>query len=427
MKTKIFFTAAVATALLMSTSCKNEVEDIFDDSAANRIENALVEYSDVLTSAPNGWVMQYFANGDEPGASFVMKFSTDGSVNIASANYSNNYQLQQETSLFEMIADNGPVLTFNTYNNVFHVFSDPGIDPEAVGIGHGGDYEFMVMKAQADTVILRGKKTSITALLLPLKDGETAEQYFDNLIANRDAMFNSKFSTLVLHSEGQNYELSDCSSGLISVVPEGGDPVTDTKYYPYVLTEKGFRFISAWEGYGPGNTEGQSFSEFAFDESGKLLCLDDNASYISCAALSSYVGVSTHSWNIDAESLTGDYVQAYKDVVTGCKAAFPKIDFKFFRFAYSSAGKKFALYFENGTTKNNLYCTVSAEGDNTIKFAFDGTGDKNGLNHLGKVAALQHFIDLLSGSAITLSSESTTAPVEMKFTNTAGSFNATLK
>ena len=49
MKTKIFFTAAVATALLMSTSCKNEVEDIFDDSAANRIENALVEYSDVLT------------------------------------------------------------------------------------------------------------------------------------------------------------------------------------------------------------------------------------------------------------------------------------------------------------------------------------------------------------------------------------------
>lgn len=102
MKTKIFFTAAVASALLMSTSCKNEVEDIFDDSAANRIENALVEYSDVLTSAPNGWVMQYFANGDEPGASFVMKFSTDGSVNIASANYSNNYQLQQETSLFRI-------------------------------------------------------------------------------------------------------------------------------------------------------------------------------------------------------------------------------------------------------------------------------------------------------------------------------------
>lgn len=417
MKTKIFFTAAVATALLMSTSCKNEVEDIFDDSAANRIENALVEYSDVLTSAPNGWVMQYFANGDEPGASFVMKFSTDGSVNIASANYSNNYQLQQETSLFEMIADNGPVLTFNTYNNVFHVFSDPGIDPEAVGIGHGGDYEFMVMKAQADTVILRGKKTSITALLLPLKDGETAEQYFDNLIAHRDAMFNSKFSTLVLHSEGQNYELSDCSSGLISVVPEGGDPVTDTKYYPYVLTEKGFRFISAWEGYGPGNTEGQSFSEFAFDESGKLLCLDDNASYISCDVPAKVFASQTLKWTIDPETLGGEFPAAYQAVVDGCKAAFPKLAFKLFRFTYVASAKKFALYFENGSAKCNLYLDIVVENDNTVKISYNGTGDKNGVAHLSKVPAFTSFLDLLSKSSFTVTANSTTAPTKLSLTS----------
>ncbi|MGN0230610.1 MAG: DUF4302 domain-containing protein [Muribaculaceae bacterium] len=427
MKTKIFFTAAVATALLMSTSCKNEVEDIFDDSAANRIENALVEYSDVLTSAPNGWVMQYFANDEEPGASFVMKFSTDGSVNVASANFTNGYKLEQETSLFEMIADNGPVLTFNTYNNVFHVFSDPGIDPSAVGIGHGGDYEFMVMKAQADTVILRGKKTSIKALLLPLKDGETAQQYFDNLIAHRDAMFNSKFNTLTLHSEGQNYELSDCSSGLISVVPEGGDAVTDTKYYPYVLTEKGFRFISAWEGYGPGNTEGQSFSEFAFDESGKLLCLDDKASYISCAALSSLISDKSLKWNIDPDTMTGSISAVYDAVVSGCKQAYPKLEFKFFRINYNTTAKKYSLYFENGSAKGNFYCNIIAQDDNTVRFEFDGTTDSNAKSHLNKVPDFQNFINILASSSFTLSSVSSTAPTTISIAGGDSKFNVNVQ
>ena len=54
-----FLFVALAVAL---PSCNNRQDDIFDDSAANRLSQSAKDYTEFLASAPNGWALQYFAN-----------------------------------------------------------------------------------------------------------------------------------------------------------------------------------------------------------------------------------------------------------------------------------------------------------------------------------------------------------------------------
>ena len=86
MNKKIFFVATVAASLAVLPSCKNEVDDLFDQSAADRIEQAMTDYNEALCSAENGWEMLYFANGDEQGYNLLCKFDKNGSVKFAAKN-----------------------------------------------------------------------------------------------------------------------------------------------------------------------------------------------------------------------------------------------------------------------------------------------------------------------------------------------------
>ena len=155
---KVFSIILCGVAVAGFTSCGNEEEDIFDESSALRTNHAVATYSELLTSAENGWVMEYFANEEEPGYPMLMKFDKSGAVTIAAKNhYSNNDVYSTEESLYEVIADYGPVLTFNSYNTLFHIFSTPDDIPDTpieesdeTGLGHEGDYEFVIYEADAD-------------------------------------------------------------------------------------------------------------------------------------------------------------------------------------------------------------------------------------------------------------------------------------
>lgn len=76
----------VALATLSLSSCKNEIDEIFDEDAVARLDKAKAEYIDILTSNGGKWQMQYYANGNEPGYVYLMTFRNDGSVTIAGKN-----------------------------------------------------------------------------------------------------------------------------------------------------------------------------------------------------------------------------------------------------------------------------------------------------------------------------------------------------
>ena len=123
MKKIFYFTLALALAAGVS-SCKNEEDDIFDDTAANRLEQYKKDYANVFTDKGGKWALEYFANTEEPGYVFVVTFDKNGSVEVAGNNkWTPTTSFSTDNSLWGMISDDGPVLSFNSYNKVLHVFS----------------------------------------------------------------------------------------------------------------------------------------------------------------------------------------------------------------------------------------------------------------------------------------------------------------
>ena len=142
---KIFNISALILMLSLAACAPSEVDDIFDENPAERLDNAVENYKQAFKANGGRWLMQYFCNSDEEGYNFIMEFNNDGTVDISTQNsYVNDGSFYTDKSLWDVVADYGPVLTFNTYNRAFHEFSSPQSD----GTGHGGDYEFRIISVE---------------------------------------------------------------------------------------------------------------------------------------------------------------------------------------------------------------------------------------------------------------------------------------
>ena len=126
-----------AVVLIGTMGCSRQEADLFDQSAAERLHATEDALRDNLCSARNGWELCYFPYPDAAGYAFLMKFEADGSVKIAAKNrISTKDNYMEETSLWDIDGTQGCILTFNSYNTLFSVFSDPLSD----GVGYSGDY-----------------------------------------------------------------------------------------------------------------------------------------------------------------------------------------------------------------------------------------------------------------------------------------------
>ena len=126
----------LAAAALVFTACDNEQEDIFGESSANRVDAAILSNQEVLCGAENGWVMRYFPGDPSKwgGYNMLIKFEKDGSLAVS------NELAASDTivySSYSVKQSGGVMLSFDTYNILFHVFSDPSA-PLLGGHRHGG-------------------------------------------------------------------------------------------------------------------------------------------------------------------------------------------------------------------------------------------------------------------------------------------------
>ncbi|MCS3553162.1 MULTISPECIES: DUF4302 domain-containing protein [unclassified Sphingobacterium] len=164
--------------ILLISSCKREEDRIFDTNATVRITEAVQNAYTVLQGNKAGWMMKFYPSKNQEfgGYTIFTKFISNEKVSIASDPIAG-----VETSSYAVVAESGPVLTFNGYNKSIHWFSEPGMDNGGVvgdgGIGPDdsgmqGDFEFIVLKATADSVVLKGKKTGSHLVMLPLKNEE---------------------------------------------------------------------------------------------------------------------------------------------------------------------------------------------------------------------------------------------------------------
>lgn len=230
----------VMIALLAVTfaACSRDEESLFDKSAAERAREAVENAFDVLTTAENGWEMAYFPNleADAKGYNMVLKFNKNGNVSVTAKNMATtaNKIMTDTASTWVVKSDYGPLLSFDTYNDVFHAFSDPGND----GAGMLGDYEFLILKATPELVLLKGKKHSAYTVMRPMKTTDLAA-YFASCEKMQKVLFGNN-NIVTLNQDGTKMYLYEGASGQFQSAPYGSALVAETAtYHPVCATEDG--------------------------------------------------------------------------------------------------------------------------------------------------------------------------------------------
>lgn len=175
----------VVAGVMSLQSCLHDDKELFDESAANRLEHATEETKQILESSESGWTLQYYL-GDEytgGGCTYLVKFK-DGKADVA-LDLADPSEVSH--SSYDVIKDQGPVLTFNTYNELMHFFANPNND----GTTDGGDFEFVVMNVTNDVIDLQGRTTGNKMKLVRLPEGTDWTAYLNSISEFESNMFSS--------------------------------------------------------------------------------------------------------------------------------------------------------------------------------------------------------------------------------------------
>ena len=299
MKLRLYKYVAVLALLAGFCSCSNDVEEIFTESSANRIDAALVDVQDILIGPANGWLMEYYPSSALVfgGYNVLMQFTFDGHVTVASEAADPN---ETATSTYTLKQSAGAVLSFDTYNSIFHYFSDPD---NAYGYGYGygyeGDFEFLIISATPEKIVLKGKKTGCYAVMTPMSTYYKWNEYLNGIREVSKQV--EKYQRMQYVSGDKVYEVRHENKAFNLYSYEDGEE--KLLRYPYVLTLMGCKF------YFPLPFDnGESVNEIVFnpdlgDEGGFMPVDNVNGVFLpSYPSLSEYV--TSKNWFLHYDQLS---------------------------------------------------------------------------------------------------------------------------
>lgn len=237
----------IGTAVLGLSACSlHDDTELFGEPAAERLEKNVAADKTLLESAANGWELHMWTGKDYSGGGYTyfMKFANDKvtvSSDIAPAN-------MKTTSSYDVISDQGPVLTVNTYNEVFHYLAEPSMDDDD---GEQQDYEFVIMRTTNDSIYLRGKKWGNHMVMTRVAESTSWEDEI-NKIQQMDEGLMRTFSLV----EG-NDTLGGVSLGddrILTYTDKSG-----YKKIPYYVSTKGITLLQ------PLEVNGKALQELDYD------------------------------------------------------------------------------------------------------------------------------------------------------------------
>ncbi|MBR5638517.1 MAG: DUF4302 domain-containing protein [Muribaculaceae bacterium] len=392
---KIFYFSALILTLSLAACAPSEVDDLFDENPATRLDNAIKSYTELFQADGGRWLMEYFCSASEPGYNYIMTFHKDGTVDIATKNsYVNGGAFYSDKSLWEVVSDYGPVLSFNTYNSAFHVFANPeielgtsGTSSSTYGKGHEGDYEFVIISAEHDKVKLRGKKTGITIMMTRLSSelAPTDEDYFTNLTSVLSATFSNRVNNYVLTTGSGKRYICNGDGGPInsmfwSFYPEDGSLLDNGEYMNAIFTAKGVRFMEPLSFLSEYDENDVAAQNFEIQPDGTLLCTEDGVTTIKGPALADLFHQKQIGWTLSKNEgeISGDFLTLFNQIVDEAKNTKVnnkplKYNFQWLQLGYDTGKAKYRLYFRynSGNNYGSIYLNHEIVDDHTIKFSFD--------------------------------------------------------
>lgn len=167
------------------SSCNGDSNRVFDQTASQRVEAVMKAAEQTLTSSADGWWMEYYpgwSNSSKTGGYwFWVKFGVDGQATAASElvydQAAGDYT--RATSNYDIVAGDGPVLSFNEYNEVMDYFSNPSFSNYQ---GLQGDTDFIIRSVEANLVTLVGVRTQNVMRLHRASAGDVLRDKFQHAL-----------------------------------------------------------------------------------------------------------------------------------------------------------------------------------------------------------------------------------------------------
>lgn len=256
------------------SSCAVDPDEVFDKTAAQRIEEQVAHVSNVLTSASNGWVMEYYPNEDQlyGGVNILVKFYDDNTVVMTNETASNVNATKASTYIINR--SQAAVLSFDTYNEYICYYADPSItEGEGVRYGFEGDLDFAVMSASPTEVVMKGTKTGNTIVMKPVPTNTTWAQYLTTILNVKNEKFGSYVTKFVLNYKDYSVEMADGSDYTLLSYPYVDENGADKTFVaPYMYTDTGIKLYEPMEVYGA------KLQNFTWDKNTlRLTCTDAGA------------------------------------------------------------------------------------------------------------------------------------------------------
>lgn len=446
MMKKLYKFSAIAAVLMSASlaSCNHEEADIFDQNAAHRTEEARKMYKEILLDKGGKWQMEYFTTEEEHGYVYLFTFRNDGTVTISGNNEyitkltnidSNVPSYGSETSMWTILSDNGPVLSFNSYNTIFHLFATPedipGTERDEQGYGHSGDYEFDLMKFSNDTLYLEGKKNGAQIIMTRIAPETDDETYLNEVVALADSFFNAKVPAVYVNLPGgYRHVVLDGATQLPKFYPETGDYITEYVGRNAIITHDGFTLGKPLTLRDSIDGNDYTIQHFIRQKDGSLLCTDDNRITITADALNKVVGDERLLWRVNAADCKGELGTAFAGLNTGFKAynGSSLVHFNIGLNVLNNTKSPYTMVVRIKTKRGSYLnmsvpYTVEYIGKDEIKFVL-GEMDNNMKTFIDKVPAFQTMMNKLASSTFKCSSNSLIAPVNMVLTDSGDASSA---
>lgn len=383
---------AVAT---LNTACTFEQEDYFDESASLRIthlnEKLQARLVNQSAEGQNGWVIQYFVAGtddaDFEGFNLFGRFYDGGKVTLAGNHRylrnGNANKYTEYTSGYQMLAEEGPVLAFNTWNDILTVFVDP-VDPQSApnsivndGEGMNGDNNLVLKAFNDDDILFYGERHHAEVRFVPCD--RTWEDYIAATAELKNKIATSTLTSYYVINGTDTMYFNGLNRGVFVYGERVNDPL-NKKTLSCVFTPKGFR-INHVDSLGEN-----AFQEFTLaEDETKLLSEDGQTQVMAC--WDNYILNHTAVWKMEASLFSAEQQSLFDKIDAALKAYNSNCALQSIGLGKSSGGNAvqgliLTFYTNKAQTKTNtagLSLTLSkpAFGQLQIVSSAENTMDKN--------------------------------------------------
>lgn len=406
---KIFNYILVISIMLFS-SCTPEEKDLFGDLSSNRMNERLKADKAVLVGAENGWLMEYYPadqmiyGGYNLFVSFAENEMATVSGDIAGVG-------KKTTGMYKLKDSAGPILSFDTYNEIFHFFSEP---KNSLGIGSNGkgmegDFEFRIMEATPEKVILKGKKTGNMIVMTPIRKGVE----WDNVLKPITDMMQilSKFKMYEYVDGTFKADVSASYNKLTLTYDDNGNEKEIDA--PYIVTASGCKFFS------PLVLNGKSIDSLVYKpNSGSGILEGNNNSGIFTPIFPLNNTLISGDWFFSLSGM-GAYGAVYWNLAKQTLVQ-KNITLNYAMFTPAAPGKLAFYWSASGYQPGYLVFNYTLIGDKKIKITFALNGNNIGVDFYQNMnfnRIIYPFSGGSSGKTFTLTADDINNPTVITMTD----------